>query len=235
MFKYPDLRSKSRTKSRIANAAHSAYEDAIVDHVAQHLARPAFVIHELESRLIHLDVHVVAPAPEHDFWFLFTTGMSALPMKKPSGAPGSRFAELSMLLPPTWRLDRDSWRDTRWFWPIRELKRAAMLPHRKNTWLGSGHTIGSADVDAAPEAHQALDPSTRLTTLLVLASDADTVRAANRDINLMRLIPIHPEELEYMVEHGLDALLDAFAAAGVSDVIDPARASAVPPSHQNQS
>jgi hypothetical protein len=229
MFKYPDLRAKSRIKNHVATAARCAYEDAIVDQIAQSLARPSFVIHETESKIVHIDVHVVAPAPAHDFWFLFTTGMSALPMKKPRRAPGSRFAELSLLLPAWWKVDRESWRDTRWFWPIRELRAAALLPHRRNTWLSSGHTIGSAAVHASPQEHGTLDPSTRLTTLLVLASDANTIHIANRDIDLMTLIPIYPEELAYKADHGLDALLDAFEEARIENVIDPSRVSAVPP------
>jgi hypothetical protein len=116
-----------------AKASHSSHEAAIVEHVSRHLARPAFVVHEIESELVHLDVHVVPPDQDRDFWFLFTTGMSARPMKKPSDAPGSSLAELSILLPRHWRLDRESWRETRWFWPVRELKAAALLPHRHGT------------------------------------------------------------------------------------------------------
>src|SRR5258708_5963436 len=95
------------------------HEPAIVAHVTRHFAPPAFVIHEVVSDIVHVDVHVVAPGPRHDYWFLFTTGVSGLPMTKPRDAPGSRFCELSMLLPPSWIFDRATWeQDERWFWPI---------------------------------------------------------------------------------------------------------------------
>lgn len=231
MFKHPDLRAKRRTKNH-TTARQTSHEAAIVEHVSRHLARPTFVIHEIESELVHLDVHVVAPAPAHDFWFLFTTGMSARPMKKPHDAPGSRLAELSILLPRDWRLDRDSWRDTRWFWPIRELREAALLPHRHDTWLGYGHTIRPADVSRSGELTRSLDASTRLSSLLVVASDlvpdeTELIESGAARLDLLTVFPIYPEELDYKTEQGLDALMTAFEAAGISDVIDPARPSAV--------
>lgn len=228
---------KRRTKNH-AKARHSSHEAAIVEHVSRHLAPPALVIHEIESELVHLDVHVVPPAPDRDFWFLFTTGMSALPMKKPYDAPGSRLAELSILLPQDWRLDRESWRETRWFWPIRELEEAALLPHRHDTWLGYGHTIMPAEISRSGEVTRSLDASTRLSSLLVVGSalvpDAtELIRSGAARIDLLTLFPIYPEELDYKVEHGLDALMAAISAARVSHVIDPARPSVVASSTAN--
>src|SRR4030095_2431967 len=93
-----------------------AHEQEIVDHVTRHLAPPAFVLHEHVSEIVHVDVHFVPPAVDRDYWFLFTTGMSALPMTTPPDAGGSRFAELSILLPPDWVIDRARWaQDGRWF------------------------------------------------------------------------------------------------------------------------
>lgn len=67
MFKHLDLRSKSRTKNRTRlEQARCPHEEAIVAHVAKHLAPLAFVIHEIESELVHLDVHVVAPGAGHE-------------------------------------------------------------------------------------------------------------------------------------------------------------------------
>lgn len=237
MFKHSDLRAKRRTRNH-AKARHSIHEAAIVDHVSRHLAPPAFVIHQIESELVHIDVHLVPPAAERDFWFLFTTGMSARPMTKPHDAPGSHLAELSILLPPDWRLNRESWRDTRWFWPIRELQEAALLPHRHATWLGFGHTIMPADVSRFGEVSRSFDPSTRLSSLLVVASDlvpeeTELIRSGAARIDLLTLFPIYPEELQYKLEYGFDALIGAFSTAGVSDVIDPARPSAIAASSAN--
>jgi hypothetical protein len=63
-------------------------------------------------------------------------------------------------------MDRDAWqRDSQWFWPIRELKDAALLPHRHHTWLGFGHTIIRSDVTQSGIT-QSLDPSTRFSSVV---------------------------------------------------------------------
>jgi hypothetical protein len=195
--------------------------------VSRHLAPPAFVIHEIESELVHVDVHVVPPASDRQFWFLFTTGMSALPMTVPRDLDCSRHAELSILLPPDWKLDRASWiEDTRWFWPIAELKSAALLPHRFRTWLGEGHTIGGVDPAAS------FDPSTRLSNSIVvyspsLPAEMHALYVGDLEIELLTLMPVYPEELDHKLRFGLDALLEKFELAGVDDVIDPGRPSAL--------
>src|SRR5262245_9198634 len=106
MSKRRKNRNRNRPQWSAHMAAYCAHETAIVNHVARHVAPAAFVIHEEHSEIVHLDVHVVPPAPDRDHYFLFTTGMSARPMYKPRDAPGSRFAEVSLALPSFWRFDR---------------------------------------------------------------------------------------------------------------------------------
>ena len=212
-------------RSRKAPVKYEAHEIAIVDHIARYVAPPAFVIHENESEIAHLDVHVVPPGPGRDYYFLFTTGMSALPMTKPCGAPGSRFAEVSLALPSFWQLDHGSLRgDPSWSWPIIELKSAALMSHRHKTWLGPGHTITSAPPGP-------FDPSTRLSSLLVmepqlLPEPARTVHIGNLDVDLLSVWPLYPEELAYRFDHGVEALVEALVHVGASDVMDVRRPSA---------
>lgn len=199
----------------------------IVDHVTRYVGAPAFVIHEIESDLIHLDVHAVPPAADRPFWFLFTTGMSARPMATPACVDASRYAELSILLPPEWKLDRASWQqDTRWFWPVRELRSAARLPHRFRTWLGNGHTI------AQPDPDNPYDPSTRLSSMVVLppvsVPDAATrLYVGDLEIDLLTLWPLYPEELDFKLKFGAEVLAVGFGAADIRDVIEPNRRSVI--------
>jgi hypothetical protein len=179
------------------------------------------VIHEIVSKIVHLDVHVVPPATDRDYYFLFTTGMSSRPMAKPPEAPGSQFAELSLALPSSWRFDRQI---PRWMWPILELKSAALLPHRSHSWLGPGHTMVS-------DPPKPFDASTRFSSLLVvepalLPPDARTIHTGGLAIDLLSVRPLYPEELEYRFDHGVDALVDSLGDVGASDVIDPSRPSA---------
>ena len=50
-------------------------------------------------------------------------------------------AELAIALPPDWKLDEESLKDERWYWPIGLLKVLARLPISNDTWLGCWHTL----------------------------------------------------------------------------------------------
>lgn len=206
--------------SRSPVAISSPHEETIVLHVTQRLAAPAFVLHEIESEIVHLDVHVVPPDNDRDYWFLFTTGMSARPMALPAHAHASRLAEISIKLPRDWVFDRAIWaREPRWFWPIAELRDAAKLPHRHHTWLGHGHTI------LAP-CRDSFDPSTRLSSSIVVddVDELGPVALANGAfVDLLTLWPLHESERDYAIEFGSCELLDVFSEGGCDFVIDPDR------------
>jgi Suppressor of fused protein (SUFU) len=48
-----------------------------------------------------------------------------------------------------------------------------------------------------------------------------------KQISLLALVPLHPAEIDLKVTRGTDALLDAFGRIDVSELLDPARPSAV--------
>ena len=67
--------------------------------------RESIVWHEIISDLVHIDVHVMKPGDADDFYVIYTTGMSDLPMTMPEELPESEnwaFAELLMMLPSSW-------------------------------------------------------------------------------------------------------------------------------------
>ena len=63
----------------------------------------------------------------------------------PPDADVPRYAELMITLPPDWKLDKESFEDERWYWPVRLIKTLARLPHKYGTWLGWGHTVPNGD------------------------------------------------------------------------------------------
>jgi hypothetical protein len=209
-----------------ARECPASRRDAIEDYVARHLAPATLVLHEHVSELVHIDVHIVRPAPERPFWFLFTTGMSALPMHVPPGYGLIEHAELALALPTSWPSEIERWkRETRWYWPIRELIATARSPHRRRTWVGSGHTFANSDPPAP------LDRSTRLAATLLMPCALDGAERptihTDVDVAFLQIWPLHADELQYKLKHGLEALLDLFDVHDVGDVIDPDRPSCV--------
>ncbi|HEV2666656.1 MAG TPA: suppressor of fused domain protein, partial [Blastocatellia bacterium] len=50
--------------------------EAIEGHIEKHVGKIETVMHELASDLVHIDVHIVEPAAERNYYTLITSGMS---------------------------------------------------------------------------------------------------------------------------------------------------------------
>jgi len=206
--------------------ASEEWNEAIATHMTEYVGPSSFVFHELVSDKVHLDVHIIPPGPARPYHVLYTTGMSALPMTKPEGAPGSKYAELAILLPPEWQVSEAAFKDDRWYWPVRWLKTLARLPHDYSTWLGFGHTVPNGD-PARP-----FDASTKLSCMLVAGSvtldpEASPIPVGDETVDLFVLWPLHADEMQYKLDQSTDALFERLEKASVSDIIDAKRPSAV--------
>jgi len=205
-------------------------------HLSRHFGTPETVFHEIASSRVHIDVQVVKPGPGRDHWTFFTTGMSDLPMQTPPNVQGDfRYAELIIKLPANWDFGDSTSagaapvlsEDDPACWPIAWLKQLARFPHTYNTWLGFGHTLPNGDPP------QPFVPGTKLCAFLLLPpfSDSDDVHVTTlsdgRTVHFYVLHALHLEELSLKLREGTTALLEALERAGMSEVLDPSRPSAV--------
>ena len=117
--------------------------EAVEGHIQQYFGPFENVFHELVSPDIHVDICVVPPSRERDYYTLVTMGMGAHRMNVPEELAEYKLerAELAIALPADWKLDQESMKDERWYWPIRLLKSLARLPINCDSWLGHGHTV----------------------------------------------------------------------------------------------
>jgi len=205
-------------------AAPPSAPDQIEAHFSEHFGEGGSVFHEIMSDTVHIDVHLIPPRPERDWWTLFTTGMSDLPMAVPEQVQAPKLAELLIALPPGWRMDLletlpPPAEAARWAWPIQWLRKVARLPHDHATWVGERHTIPNGD---PPEPFA---PGTKLAAWMLLppvsvAQEARTVKLGDgREVALLQLHALHADELAFKLDKGSDALLDALVAAEVTEVL----------------
>ena len=131
-------------------------------------------------------------------------------------------AELAIALPADWKLDQESMKDEKWYWPIRLLKVLARLPIASDTWLGFGHTMDNEEDFAE---------NTKLCAA-ILTGPQDTeggsevcILPGGEEVNFYQVIPLYRDELEYKVAHDADALLDKMN--GISFVVEPDRQDAI--------
>ena len=181
--------------------------EAIEGHIQQYFGDFGNVFHELASPDIHVDICVVPPSEERDYYTLVTMGMGAHRMNVPEELAEYKLerAELAIALPGNWKLKHEDLKNERWYWPIRLLKTLARLPIASDTWLGFGHTMDNEEDFAK---------GTKLCAA-ILTGPQDTedgsevcILPSGEEVNFYQVIPLYREELEYKMAHDADALLD---------------------------
>ena len=229
IFLNPDGMKADAIWSSRKNSEPEVYSEdemsAIEQHIKNTFGEFENVFHELVSPDIHVDICLVPPSEERDYYTLVTMGMGAHRMNVPEELAEYKLerAELAIALPPDWKLDEESLKDERWYWPIGLLKVLARLPISGDTWLGWGHTMDKQ----SPFAE-----STELCAA-ILVGPQDVVwnggevctLPSGEEVNFYQVIPLYRDELDYKLEHDADALLDKME--GISFVVKPDRQDAI--------
>ena len=210
--------------SSAENREPELYTEAEMSAVEQHIKRTfgefGHVFHELVSPDIHVDICVVPPSEERDYYTLVTMGMGAHRMNVPEELAEYRLerAELAIALPPDWKLDEESMKEEKWYWPIGLLKVLARLPAAGDTWLGFGHTMDKQ----SPFAKDTKLCASLLTGPQGVEDGCEVCILPNGEtVNFYQVIPLYRDEMEYKLEHNADALIEKMAE--VSFVVQPER------------
>ena len=198
--------------------------EAVEGHIQQYFGKVENVFHELVSPDIHVDICMVPPTEERDYCTLVTMGMGAHRMNVPEELAEYKLerAELAIALPADWKLDQESMKDEKWYWPIRLLKSLARLPIASDTWLGFGHTMDNKENFAE---------NTKLCAAILTGPQSTEeggevcTLPGGEEVNFYQVIPLYEDELDYKLEHDIDALLDKMA--GISFVVNPTRQDAI--------
>lgn len=159
------------------------------------------VFHEIFSPDIHVDICMIPPGEDRDYYTLVTMGMGAHKMNVPEELKKYKLerAELLITLPADWKVE-DS--DEKWYWPIRLLKSAARLPINCDTWLGWGHTLDNVE----PYAENTELCGALLIDPMVGSGNCCKL-SRNEEILFYQLIPIYRKEMEYKIKNGAEELL----------------------------
>ena len=198
--------------------------EAIEGHIQQYFGKFENVFHELVSPDIHVDISVLPPSEERDYYTLVTMGMGAHRMNVPEELAEYKLerAELAIALPKDWKLKHDDLKNERWYWPVHLLKVLARLPIASDTWLGSGHTMDHEEDFAE---------NTKLCAAILTGPQGTEegsevcLLPSGEEVNFYQVIPLYREELEYKLSHNAEALLDKME--GISFVTHTARPNAI--------
>jgi len=181
--------------------------EVIEKHIANGFGKFDNVLHELVSPDIHVDICVINPTPERNYYTLVTMGMGAHRMNVPKEAKkmGIDRAEVLIALPPDWDIQSD---DEKWYWPLRWLKVLARLPGEHKTWLGYGHTVPNG----APFAENIELSGVMLSMPYYFGQEASVCTLPNGDkVNFYQIIALHESEMDFKVANSAEALENLFA------------------------
>ncbi len=223
----PVYRHKDRKREFEFAIGDSENIERISDHIEEFVGPVATVFHELLSDLVHIDVHIVEPSPERNYYTLVTSGMSDRPMHAPEGAEELRYAELLIALPPDWPMGQEDWKKPDNYWPVWLLKFLARFPHEYETWLWGMHTVPNGDPPEPYSGNTELCAAMLLPPIRTEEGFRELRIDDDKTIHFFAIVPLHQDELELKLKEGAEALFDGFDEHRVSELLDPSRPSSL--------
>jgi tetratricopeptide (TPR) repeat protein len=174
--------------------------EALQNHITKHFGTVEHFFEEISSVDIRLNVLIIDPTPERNFYTLVTLGMGARKMNVPEEFKdfGVDRSELIITLPPDWQISND---DEKWYWPVRCLKSIGRIPTGLDTWIARLHTVANQN-PPQPYAENTQLCSTFITLPFSFGSDSYTCELPNGEfVRFYQLFPIYEAELNFIYEN----------------------------------
>lgn len=196
--------------------------DEISDFIENTFGKYEFVIHEIASPDIHVDITIIPPTEERNYYTLCTMGVGAHRMNVPDDLRyESRLAErveLLMYLPADWNLSEEASKDERNYWPVRLLKKLARMPIYCDSWMGWGHSFCEEEEEPYAE-----DVPYSAAVLLAPQPDIDNFVSCpltvGKTVDFFQVFPLTHEELEYKLKCADDENCEDFPTGMLLDHI----------------
>ena len=215
----------SSSSEHLKNLKTDKSTASIIEHIEKHIGEISFVINKagIESaQNIQLDICVISPTKERNYYTLITCGMSNLPMTPPKDLGGENvyFCELMMCLPADWKITAEDLKDNKNSWPFEQLDLLAKYPYNNSTWLWSGHTVGIGR-DPTPFASNTDFCAWLIEIPLYFPQEFLLLNVApKKGIVFFNAYPLYKEEVEYKINHGVERLEQLINTHGINEVID---------------
>ena len=197
-------------------------EDEVVECIKEDYGDFQNVLHEVVSTDIHLDVALIPPQEDRDYYTLCTIGAGAYRMEIERDIRIehhlSEHSEYIMYLPSDWKLDEESLNDEANYWPIRLLKNTARLPLLTDSWFTIGHTTGTEEGLPYSEEYPYNSAILTYPAPFVATRENKCNLSSGKTILFHHILPITQEELEFKNENGTEALLKRIFPKGCDEM-----------------
>ncbi|MCI8285608.1 MAG: suppressor of fused domain protein [Firmicutes bacterium] len=182
-------------------------KETVCQHIRDHFGKMSYMIPAEYDETLTLDLYVIEPDENQDFYTIVTVGMGSMLMNVPREYADGEIsrAELMICLPKDWKIEG---KGRKWSWPMYFLRQFAKLPILENSWLGVGHVV---------PIHIPLAENTAQSGFLLLEPQDKPLESFScrlsdgSNVNFYQLIPLYEEEIKFEYEHGMEALLERMA------------------------
>jgi len=208
-------------------------DDDILGHVKKHIDQYFGTFTQILSvdgtPDLPIQIVLIPPRLEHDYYTLVTLGLSRHRMKFPEERQDEKLerAELLINLPRYWKLTESGCKEDRWSWPIQMMLSIVRFAlNDPEVGLESRTTLMEGD-DGIPFAENTELRGTILLWPGPFGQDAFACRLlSGEEVNFYQVIPLYREEIQFKRENGSDALLDLCQDESL-EVINPKRLNVV--------
>lgn len=196
----------------------------LAEHIRRYFGDERAIVVGRGQNRFSLDLFVIPPREDHDYYTVVTVGLSHQPLPNPITKQTQRL-EMVINLPKDWHMDTQAWSDIKWFWPIRMLLDIATHAINEDIIIGPGTTVG------LPEG-ETYEINTKLCCALMLfpgvfGRKSYSCELSNGDrVNFLQVIPLYKEEWQLKVNGSLEMLLK-MCPDHILEVIRPDRLNVV--------
>lgn len=203
----------STSSVHLPQPTRELYTDAtrqiLMHHIVKYFGEPDMILSEAVSPDICVEIAVIEPTPDQNFYTLVTMGMGAHKMSVPEGAQDQHLerSELVLLLDPDWIIPH---KDEKYYWPIRLMKTLARQPIKDPDLL---ICYGYSWCNNKPFAQDTELCAVTINPLFkAFDSEAQTCHLPDgNDINYLFVWPLYQNEYEYLQEHGRQEFMTAMS------------------------
>ncbi len=197
-------------------------EDEITDFIEANFGEIASIGHETISECVHLDLAVIEPTEERDYYTICTIGAGAyfaeVEESQRYDAWLREYNEYIIYLPSDWNVDKSGGAKEKDWWPFRWLKNIARMPAQMGDYFALGHII---EVEDELKEWSEIKAFFFDYPLPDMAEETVFTTSTGRTIGFLQLVPIGKEEVDfYSQQLGYDANAEHFYGVNMEDAAD---------------
>lgn len=192
--------------------------NVVVEHIEKYLGCIDSSINEIvPGSRVSIDVNIINPSKERNYFTLVTTGMCEYPMGFSVEDNEYKYAELLIKLPANWKLDQESCKDEENYWPIKMLRLIGHLPHIYEGIINEEVIIpnGQPGGTVIP-----FNNGTELSRIMICVSEdiPPYVFDDGAKIDFYTLVPITDLEEELVRKNGSNAVMHMLKSKDIVDL-----------------